>query len=364
MSKLDTPNEELDPVILAAMIEDPDEDEDDKKLREELLGTTETKGKASEDEDDQDDDDEDQEDEPDDKGKSKKTDDDEDEDEDDSDEDKSDKHKKRPVEAEDDKPEDQDDDEDEDDDPKLSRKEKRENRRKAFFDSILKDQPSGSKRTPNIPDYKPLDYEEAPDDGFKSDQLKQDREMHGAIQFVKGAEEARYWSEQDRFWGDLKGETRVLAYDPDLNFLSERLPNGKENKAFDPDKTSEINEMYLQLVGFKQFQRTDEQNRPLFDRATGKPILISTVDRTDISYEKFARRYVENMTNWANEKADERVDEVRNNITTQRKKQGVRPNGGSRKSLGELKPGDISRMSDEEFEKNEAEIDRQILNML
>jgi len=70
------------------------------------------------------------------------------------------------------------------------------------------------------------------------------------------------------------------------------------------------------------------------------------------------------MERWAGDAADERADEVRENITKQKKNQSVRPGSGKRKSLGALNIGDISNMSDEEFEKNEDEIDRQILNML
>ena len=64
MSKQD--NEVVDPIVLAAMIEDPNEDEDIKKLRKDILETEETvppkSGKPTEEEDE-----DDEEDEPDDK---------------------------------------------------------------------------------------------------------------------------------------------------------------------------------------------------------------------------------------------------------------------------------------------------------
>ena len=37
----------VDPIVLAAMIEDPNEDEDTKQLRKDILGTDETSGKAT-----------------------------------------------------------------------------------------------------------------------------------------------------------------------------------------------------------------------------------------------------------------------------------------------------------------------------
>lgn len=199
---------------------------------------------------------------------------------------------------------------------------------------------------------------------FKPEELAQDREMVGAVSFAKGAETARYWAEQDQFWSELETEAKILSYDPKLNFLSETTPDGKKNDSFDPDKAAEINEMYLQLAGFKQHPKRDEQGRVLVDNY-GRPIVEKvTVDRTDLSYDKFARRYVDRMTNWAEDFAEGKVEETKSNITKQRKKQGIRPGGGKRKSIGSLQPGDISRMDDETFEKNEAEIDRQIDAML
>lgn len=102
----------------------------------------------------------------------------------------------------------------------------------------------------------------------------------------------------------------------------------------------------------------------MYHRDTGEPVIVTTVDRTDISYEKFARREVAKMKRWAKEEADDATERTTKNIATQRKRQGIRPSGRSRKSLGAIRPGDISKMSDEELEKNEDEINRQILEML
>ena len=357
----------VDPIILAAMVEDPDETEEEKKMREELLGTTDTtpgKGTPSSD------DDEDDEEIDDDKGSKKpksddKKDDDEEEDQDE-DEDDPDKKKskptKKPVEAEDDTDDDVDEDLEEDEDkPKKTRKEKRQERNEDFLTSIRKDNARSPDRR-QIPNYQALDYNDEEKE-FKPEELAKDREMVGAVSFARGAEEVRQAAEQDLFWRDLGYEAKVLAYDPKLNFLADKLPDGKDNPSFDADKAEEINTLYLQLAGFKQYVKVDQNNRPLYDR-NGQPVIVNRVARTDLSYEKFARRYVDRMSSWAEDFADERVEETKSNLTKQRKTQGIRPTGGKRKSLGALNPGDISRMSDDELDKNEAAIDAQIDAML
>ena len=356
MSKED--QEILDPVVLAAMVEDPDEDEDTKQLRKEILGSDETI-KAEDVELDEDEDDEEEKPEV----KKKSTSDDEDEDEDEDDEEAG-KPVKKPVEAKgDDEDEDLEEDDEDEEKPK-TRKEKRQERAKSFIDEIRKDGAPRNRQPLQLPDYKPVDYKAAPEDGFKPDELEEDRQRVGALQFAKGAETVKYWAEQDNFWRELTTEAKIVSYDPKLNFLTEQLPDGKPNPNFDPDKTAEINEMYFQLVGLKQFQKTNEQGQPLFDRATGKPLITSIIEKPDLSYEKFARKYVKNMSKWNDEELDDRVEQTRKNITSQKKNQGIRPSGKSRKSLGALKPGDISKMTDEQLEKNEAEIERQILEML
>jgi hypothetical protein len=95
--------------------------------------------------------------------------------------------------------------------------------------------------------------------------------------------------------------------------------------------------MYLELVGF------DAQTK--------------SVQRIDLSYVKFAKTYIDKMENYA----DERQAETVKNLATQASNAGIRPSGSGSSGLKKLKPGDISRMSQEDFEKNEAEIDRQIL---
>lgn len=348
-------DEIVDPLVLAAMVEDPDEDDEDKQKREEFMksaGLTDDDTPSEED-------DEEEEEEP-------KEEDEEEE------ETPGEVDPNRPAEAEDDEDEDVDESlegEEEEEEGGKTRQEKRtEQRKQAFFDSIKRDKPTGSQR--QVPNYQPLDYEKEPLDEngnpreYKPEELEQDRKAVGAVQFARGATTAKYWAEQEQFWNDIENDAKLVSYDDDLKFLAEELPNGKPNPDFDPDKAAEINEMYLQLVGFKQIPKTNAQGQQLVDPQTRQPLVNNVVDRTDISYEKFARRYVDNMSKWSKEAAESTAEETKKKVTKQRKRQGIRPGGKSRRSLGNLKLGDITKMSDEEFEKNEEEIDRQILDML
>ena len=348
MPELEQDNQE-DALITAALLDDGHEDEEDVKARKELLGTDSAKKPTDDEEDDDEEDDDDH------------SDDDDDEEEDD----KSKKPpEKKPSEAQDDTDDDiddddQDDDEEEDhedDKPKKTRKERRQERQKSFLEEVRKDNPQSQRQ--QVPTYTPIDY--SADQEFTPDQLAQDRDNVGTVQFARGKQIAEAQAQQDQFFKDLQYESALLSKDPKYRFLDD-----SDKQHFDPDKTSEINEMYLQFVGFKIHQSTDAQGNPLFYRETGKPVTYATVDRTDISYDKFARRYVDRMEKWSKGTVEEEVERTRENLSKQRKRQGVRPNGsGKRKSVGSIQLGDISKMSDEDFEANEAEIDRQILNMM
>lgn len=351
------PQPDIDPILAAAMIEDDDETDEEKKQREELTAEVAAGSAPSKDEDDDEDDDLPE----------------VDEDEEDEDDKSDPKKDKKPSEAEDDTDDDVDDDleEDEDEDkdpPKKSRKQRRQERQEDFLTSVRRD--TKPRQRQEIPDYKPIDYGSSPkdEDGnereYTADELDDDRKRVAATEFAKGADTARYWAEQDGFWRDLQTESKIISYNPELSFLSETTPDGKKNENFDEDKAGEINENYLQFVGFKRHPKRDENGRVLVDN-NGKPIISHvTVDRTDISYEKYAKRYVDNMKRWTESEVDTAVQDTKQKSAKARNTRSIRPTGGKRKSIGSLNPGDISRMSDEDFEKNEAEIDRQIDAML
>jgi hypothetical protein len=242
------------------------------------------------------------------------------------------------------------DDEPSSDEQRQSRKEKREERKQDFLARIRRDNaPSQDDQLDTSQPHKPMDYDSA--ERLDVEDLKKDREAYANDKFVEGVKLERFVQNQERFWDGVTSDTRVLESDPKFSFLKEG------SDTFDEDLTADINEMYLSLVGYKETPLVNAQGQRLFDGKTGQPAVRRTVDRTDLSYEKFVRNYVERLDSYASERRDSTVK----NLAEQSRNGGVRPTGSARKSLGSLKPGDISKMSDEEFEKNEAEIDRQIL---
>ena len=329
-------DEILDPVLVAALIEQPDEDEEDKKLRESLaVAPTEEET------------------------------DDEDQEEDPSDDKKSEDDKSEDEEADDDKEEEADEtkatdtDQIQDKDPRQSetksRKEKREERKLAWLKSIKEGGTTEEARAQALkadPSYKPLDYEQAEE--FKIDELAADRAKYGQNQFANGAQLERQIAQQERFWDKVEMEAKLLSYDPKLQFLNE---DNKE--AFDEDKTADINDFYLNAIGYRETP-IYHNGQPVFDPNTGKQKVSISVQRTDLGYEKFVKGFVDMMEDWTDEA---QADTVKN-IVKQKSNQGIRPGGTSKRGIGKLRPGSISNMSEEDFEKNEADIEKQILEML
>ena len=227
---------------------------------------------------------------------------------------------------------------------KMTRKERREARKQAWLESVRKErlqqqpqeQAQPRQQQPQQEPYKPIDYRTVEE--INEEQLEQDRRTYGEYNRRQGIDEgvrrATYVAEQEKFWMDVEHESTRLGYDPEFKFLDESNPD-----TFDPDMAADLNEKYLEFVGY------NPQN--------------STVQRTDISYEKFVRKEMEDRKAYAERLAAESsalVEQTKANT-------GIRPGGGTTKSgLGTLKPGDISKMTDEELEKYDDEIDRQILS--
>ena len=309
MSKLVDDN--LDPIIAAALTEDPTDDEEELKLKKEALSIEDTNEESEEAENEQDK--------------------------------EPIEEKKQESEEEGDKSEEEPEDKKPEKEPEehKSRKERRAERKAAFLESIKREEKEDANRKQLFqtdPNYQPLNYEQQEE--FKADELVQDRTKYGQQELAKGAQLGEYYATQTHFWDTVELENKVLSHEPKYSFLFETLPDGTANPDFDENKAGDINEMYLQMVGFDQQKKT--------------------VGRTDISYEKFVRRYVENVEEWI----EERIADTQKNIASQQSKTGIRPTGSAKKSLGQLRPGSISSMSDEDFEKNEGEIDRQINSML
>lgn len=331
-------DEILDPVVVAALIEQPDEDEEDTKLREQLASTDE----FAEDEDQENEDE-----------KTEEVKDDTEEKSDDTD-----TSDEKETDEEDDTSK-ADTDQIQKEDPRKpenkSRKEKREERRRAWLNTIKEGGTTEQARANALqadPSYKPLDYNKAEE--FKIDELATDRQKYGQTAFITGANHERQIAEQERFWDRVDMEAKMLTYDPKLQFLNE------ENKeAYDEDKVADINDFYLNSIGYKETP-IFQNGVAVFDPATGKQKVSITVQRTDLGYEKFVKGFVDMMEDWADEA---QADTVKN-IVKQKSNQGIRPGGTSKRGIGSLRPGDISKMSQEEFEKYEDEIDAKIGQML
>lgn len=313
-------DEELDPVVRAAMIPDPDEKkgEEDKKTDDANLDSTNPKKaddleKESEDK------------KPEDGNQSK----------DETKTNKGDEQVKKDPDKEVPKTDPEKSEE------RQTRKERREERKQRFIEKIRRDtvkptieeKPAEPEKKPEP--YKPLDFEEGQ---YDSKELEEDRSKYADQKAKEAAEAAsrqeRFKATQEKFWGDLEHESKLLSVDPKYSFLDENSAN------FDEDLAADVNELYLELVGFDQKTKT--------------------VNRVDISYDKFVRNHIQRMEDFA----EARQAETTTALAAQQASSGIRPTGSSASKLKQLKPGDITKMSQEDFEKHEAEIDAQIMEML
>ncbi len=221
---------------------------------------------------------------------------------------------------------------------KPTRKQKREAKRQRYLESIRRQgEQNSTLNRPELfqadPNYKPIDYNQTSE--YEVDALQQDREKYGQLERQRGAELANRLAEQKNFWTVVEYEDKLLKTDPKYSFLNQ---DDKDN--WDEDLAEEMHEKFFQHIGYNP----DTQ----------------FAARTDISFKKFVEREVETMERWAARNESEIIE----NSVKQRAQTGIRPSGSPSKSLGTLKPGDISKMSAAEYEKNKAEIDRQILAQL
>lgn len=339
-------NEEVDPIVLAALMDDGHEDEDDEKAKKAVIDAA---ADGDEDEDDADD-----------KGTgegtpSGKSDDEQDEDAEDPDKGKTPTDKKPDADA-------SDKDEDEDltpaekaDQEKQSRKDRREQRRQAFMDSLV-EKPKAKNPAIDLiagdPDYKPLELKDGEE--YKTEDLKSDREKVAANAMATGARYAEQLKEQENFWDKVEMQHKILQYDPDLQYLNEA-----NEQEFNQKKADVVIGLYHQLIGYKEHPLFDPQSRqPLIDPQTNKQAVRVTVNRTDLSWLDFAKGYTDNVMEWAEDEAGETTER----IASQRATQGIRPGGGRASKRGKpaLKEGTFRNMSDEDFDKYDEETDEEL----
>lgn len=160
----------------------------------------------------------------------------------------------------------------------------------------------------------PMDYREtieAPDEVYKT--LDQDRQNYGEQRYSEGLEQAKA----------IEFRTNIKL---DLPIVKDKLDK------LDPADAQALDREYLNLVGF--------------DPQTG------FVRNSDVGYADFIEARIEQAERLA---ASMNLKSQRN-IAKQAAQTGIRPDGGAHKGLQINNPGDIAKMSSEEFEKNKAAI--------
>ena len=322
----------LDPVIVAAMIDD-DDDEEGKAITAAALKAAGTDSNNADDLDNDDDINDDDNHNDDDKKDPADDPDKKDDKQDDSDK-KDDKFV--PPEARDAG----DDDPDKDDKNGLTRQEKRAQRR-AEWQAKIANKPAATNQFQNDPNYKPLEYKEG--DSLDPGDLAKDREAFAKHVANRTAAEVQHTNEQIKFWESVDYQSKILLANPRYAFLDE---NNKE--AYNEKRADAINRGYFTLIGYKETPITDNKGNPLLDRTTNKPQLNITVERNDIGYDEYVKQWLDDMEDFA----DDLNDDVSANRNAQRRNQGIRPGGGGRRSRSKVNGvGDISKLSDEEFEE-------------
>lgn len=233
---------------------------------------------------------------------------------------------------------------------KKSRAERRAERQRQYLERLTAspvDENEKRRRELLKDDYKPLDIK---DGEYEPDDLIKDRQQYAQSVAIKTAEAQREVAEEQNFWTKVEYEAKLLNTKPGFEFLDE---NNKEK--FDEKKAAAINDLYFKTIGLEQQLVRDANGLPIVN-AQGEAMIRPTVRRKDLGFQEFVEGYVEVFMNM--DQDDEA--EITKNVVKQRAHQGIRPGGSSRRGLGRLQQGDIAKMTADEVEANEAEIDRQI----
>lgn len=333
-----------DPIVVAALLDD-DDDEESKALTKEFLDQAdsdddevETPAGEEDDDDGDDTDDPDPKDDPADKDEV---------------DDEEKPNGEKPPEAIDAKKDDDveiDKPKGDDDAEKKSRSERRAERQRKYLERLSAapvDENEKRRRELLKDDYKPLDIK---DGEYEPDDLIKDRQQYAQSVAIKTAEAQREVAEEQNFWTKVEYEAKLLNTKPGFEFLDE---TNKEK--FDEKKAAAVNDLYFKVIGLENQLVRDANGLPVVN-AQGEAMIRPTVRRKDLGFQEFVEGYVENMMDFD----QDNEAEITKNIVKQRAHQGIRPGGSSRRGLGRLRQGDISKMSADEVDANEAEIDRQI----
>jgi len=206
----------------------------------------------------------------------------------------------------------------EEEQPELSpRQQKRveqvEEQAKEYKLNKILDRIQNTKQTPSQRE-NPLDYREAidaPDEVYNT--LDKDRSQYGDQRYNEGLEVAKA----------IEFRTNIRL---DLPIVKEKLDK------LDPQDAATLDREYLQFVGF------NPKN--------------GTVQHADVGYADFIEARIEQ----AERLARSMTQQTHKNIAKQAAQVGVRPDGSTRSGVKVQNPGDISSMSDDDFEKNRASI--------
>lgn len=240
--------------------------------------------------------------------------------------------------------------------PKPKTRKERRAERKAHYDSIRKERKEYAPPLPQAERYDPMDYSKPETDEsgqpyFDPGKLTEDREKFAKAEAAKAAREAveseRFLHDQNRFWGEMELEGRLLEADPDFKFMDE---NSEE---YDEDLVAEINDQFFTTVGYTEIPATDQSGQPIIDPNTGQQVIRKYVRDTGVSYEKFAKNFVSRLNKLAESRSEKSTEE----LVAAKSRQGVRPSG-SRKGPKIDTPEDIAALSPEEFKANAERIEQ------
>lgn len=192
-------------------------------------------------------------------------------------------------------------------------------------------------------DYQPIKYEEGE---YEPQQLEQDRKAYGEAQRQAAYNDAltRIDPLQKEMWADrldLDSERAQKAWD---------ILDESNEKTFDPDFASELNQKYLNFIGYRA--KTD---------ANGN-IVDVTIDRPNIRYLDFVKAEKQNIERYT----QRAIEASRQNITKQAANTGIRPGGQSRntthRDVDFNDPNWINKLTREEYDSWGRELSDKWLN--
>lgn len=170
------------------------------------------------------------------------------------------------------------------------------------------------------PGYKPIQYGEQE---YQIDDLQRDREQYGKSQYQQGLDGAQAVA-QTTVWLD--------SVDRDNDYVDRNYPMlDEDSNDYDPDTANQINNLYLQTVGYD-----------------GETV------RNPIKYRDFVSAYMES----AERIAEARNAETAQNIARQSGRTSVKTGGNSRRASRDWsQPGAIASLSADEYDKFKPEIE-------